>query len=159
MYGARIVRINGNYDHVNRLCAQIADRFSGERSMAQVTIMFGGLALLLAALGLYGVTAYGVARRTQEIGIRMALGAERRRVVAMVMRGAFLQTVIGLAIGLPAAVLCVRFVKTQLYDIKSANISVLAGAIVTLAVAATVAGLIPAKRAASVQPQEALRHE
>jgi len=108
---------------------------------------------------LHGVTANTVVRRTPEIGIRMALRAERGGVIAMVMRGAMLQTLLGLAIGLPVALLCVRFVKAQLYEITNADTSVLVVAILTLAAAACVAGLIPAKRAASIEPQEALRHE
>jgi macrolide transport system ATP-binding/permease protein len=139
--------------------AQIADRFTDERMIARLTMLFGGLALLLATIGLYGVTAYTVVRRTSEIGIRMALGAERGSVIAMVMRGAIIQTVLGLAIGIPVALLCVRFVKAQLYDITSADATVLASAVLTLALAACVAGLIPARRAASVEPQLALRHE
>lgn len=138
---------------------QIDDNFTNERLIARLTSLFGGLALLLAALGLYGVTAYTVARRTPEIGIRMALGAERGRVVGMVMRGAIVQALIGLAIGAPAAMLCVRYVKSQLYEITSANFTVMAGAIVTLAIAALIAGLIPAKRAASIDPVKALRVE
>ena len=138
---------------------QIADRFTEERMIARLTSLFGGLALLLASIGLYGVTAYAVVRRTPEIGIRMALGAERSGVIAMVMRGAMAQTALGLAIGVPVALLCVRFVKAQLYEITSANSSVMAGAIVTLAVAACVAGIIPARRAASIDPVQALRSE
>ena len=139
--------------------AQIADRFNDDRLLSQLTMLFGGLALLLAAVGLYGVTAYGVARRTQEIGIRMALGAERRRVVSMVIQGTFLQTAVGLAIGLPAALLCVHFVKSQLYEVTSVSATVLAGAILTLGVAAGVAAIIPARRAATVDPMQALRSE
>jgi macrolide transport system ATP-binding/permease protein len=138
---------------------QIADRFNDDRMIARLTVMFGALALLLAAVGLYGVTAYTVALRTSEIGIRMALGAERRRVVAMVMRGAMTQTLLGLAIGIPVALMCVRFVKAQLYEIASADTTVMAVAIVTLAVAACVAGMIPARRAASIDPMRALRTE
>ena len=89
----------------------------------------------------------------------MALGAERGRVIAMIMRGATLQTVLGLAIGVPVAFVCVRFVKTQLYEITNADATVMAGAIVTLAVAACIAGLIPARRAASIDPAKALRME
>ena len=137
--------------------AQIADRFNDDRLLSRLTMLFGGLALLLAAVGLYGVTAYGVARRTQEIGIRMALGAERRRVVSMVIQGTFLQTAMGLAIGLPAALLCVHFVKSQLYEVTSVSATVLAGAILTLGFAAGVAGVIPARRAASIEPMQALR--
>ena len=139
--------------------AQIADRFDGDRMIARLTTLFGALALLLAAVGLYGVTAYTVERRTSEIGIRMALGAERGSVVVMVMRGAVMQTLLGLALGIPVAFVCVRFVKAQLYEITTADVRVMAGAIVTLAVAACVAGLIPARRAASIDPMRALRVE
>jgi macrolide transport system ATP-binding/permease protein len=138
---------------------QIADRFTEERMIARLTSLFGGLALLLATIGLYGVTSYTVARRTPEIGIRMALGAERSGVIAMVMRGAVIQTLLGLAIGIPVALFCVRFVKTQLYEITSANGSVMTVAILTLAVAACIAGIIPARRAASIDPARALRTE
>ncbi|MDR3741945.1 MAG: ABC transporter permease [Terracidiphilus sp.] len=138
---------------------QINDRFTEERLIARLTSLFGGLALLLAAIGLYGVTAYTVARRSQEIGIRMALGAERTSVVAMVMRGALVQAAIGLALGVPVAMLCVRYVKSQLYEITSVNFAVLAGAIGVLAVAVLIAGIIPARRAASIDPMKALRVE
>jgi len=136
---------------------QIDDRFIEERMIARLTSLFGLLALLLAAIGLYGVTAYTVVRRTPEIGIRMALGAARSRVIATVMRGAMLQVLAGLAIGIPVAVFCVRYVKSQLYEITSVNLPVMAGAIATLALAACLAGLIPARRAASINPVEALR--
>jgi macrolide transport system ATP-binding/permease protein len=139
--------------------AQIAEQFNGDRMIARLTTLFGALALVLAAIGLYGVTAYTVARRTSEIGIRMALGAERGSVVAMVMRGAMMQTLLGLGIGIPVALVCVRFVKAQLYEITNADGTVMAGAIVTLAVAACVAGLIPARRAATIDPMRALRIE
>jgi predicted permease len=138
---------------------QIDDRFIEERLIARLTSLFGLLALLLAAIGLYGVTAYTVVRRTPEIGIRMALGAQRGRVIAMVMRGAMLQALAGLAIGAPVAMLCVRYVKSQLYEISSVNLAVMTGAIVTLGVAAAVAGIIPARRAASINPVQALRIE
>ncbi len=138
---------------------QIAERFTEERMIARLTALFGGLALLLATIGLYGVTAYSVVRRTPEIGIRMALGAGRRGVIAMVMRGAVIQTLLGLGIGIPIALLSVRFVKSQLYEITSADSRVMLVAIATLAIAAGVAGLIPARRAASIDPVKALRTE
>jgi len=138
---------------------QIGDRFSEERMISRLTMLFGGLALLLATIGLYGVTSYTVAGRTSEIGIRMALGAERGSVVAMILRGATIQTVLGLAIGVPVALLCVRFVKAQLYEITKADATVMAGSILALAVAALIAGLIPARRAASIDPAKALRME
>jgi macrolide transport system ATP-binding/permease protein len=138
---------------------QIADRFNEERMIARLTTLFGALALLLATIGLYGVTAYTVVRRTSEIGIRMALGADRGGVIAMVMRGAIIQTVLGLTIGIPVALVCVQFVKAQLYEVTSADARVMTAAIVTLAVAACIAGIIPARRAASIDPVQALRAE
>jgi len=138
---------------------QIADRFTEERLLSRLTMLFGGLALLLAAIGLYGVTAYTVVRRTQEIGIRMALGADRGGVVAMILRGAMTQAVVGLAIGIPVALVCVRFVKSQLYGVTKVDAGILLAVLAVLGVAAGIAGLIPAKRAASIDPMEALRSE
>jgi len=138
---------------------QIADRFNDDRTVARLTMLFGGLALLLATIGLYGVTAYAVVRRTSEIGIRMALGAERWSVVAMILRAAAMQTVIGLAIGVPIALLSVRFIKSQLYEITGVSVPVLLLAVITLAVDACIAGIIPARRAASIDPMQALRME
>ncbi len=106
--------------------AQIADRFTEERTLARLTSLFGILALLLATVGVYGVTAYTVARRTGEIGIRMALGAQRSGVVAMVLRGAVTHAIWGLAIGIPTALLCVKFVEAQLYEVKGIDATVMA---------------------------------
>jgi ABC-type antimicrobial peptide transport system permease subunit len=100
-----------------------------------------------------------VVRRTAEIGIRMALGAGRGGVIGMVMRGAILQAGIGLAIGVPAALLCARFLESQLYNVSGQDAWVVAGAVVALAISACVAGLIPARRAASTEPMRALRSE
>jgi predicted permease len=159
--GDKLAGINPNLTIVKfqTFQQQIDDRFIEERLIARLTSIFGALALLLAAIGLYGVTAFTVVRRTPEIGIRMALGAERGRVIAMVMRGAMLQALAGLAIGAPVAMLCVRYVKSQLFEITTVNLGVMSGAIVTLCVAAAIAGIIPAKRAASIDPIRALRIE
>ncbi len=138
---------------------QIDDRFIQERLIARLTSLFGMLAVLLAAIGLYGVTAYTVVRRTPEIGIRMALGAARSRVVGAVMRGALLQAAIGLAIGIPVAAFCVRYVKSQLFEITSVNLPVITLAVGVLMLAAAIAGIIPARRAASIDPARALRIE
>jgi macrolide transport system ATP-binding/permease protein len=138
---------------------QIADRFNEDRMVTRLTVLFGALALLLATIGLYGVTAYTVARRTPEIGIRMALGAQRSNVIALVMRGALGQTLLGLVIGIPAVLLCARFVESLLFEIKGINFGVLALSILTLAVASALAGLIPARRAASTDPAQTLRTE
>src|SRR6202046_5622770 len=134
---------------------QIDDRFIEERLIARLTSLFGLLALLLAAIGLYGVTAYTVVRRTPEIGIRMARGAARSRVIGTVMRGAMLQAVVGLAIGIPVAIFCVRYVKSQLYEITTVNVPVMGVAIGVLVITAAVAGIIPARRAASIDPVRA----
>ena len=139
---------------------QIGDRFGQDRMIARLMSLFSILALLLATLGLYGVTAYTVAGRTSEIGIRMALGANRSSVVSMIMREAMLQTVIGLCvIGIPVAWFCVRFIQSQLYETKGMDVTVLAMATLTLAAAAAAAGFIPARRAASTDPSQALRTE
>jgi predicted permease len=138
---------------------QIADRFNDDRLIARLTALFGALALLLATIGLYGLTAYTVARRTSEIGIRLALGANPAGVTAMVLRGAMGQTLLGLAIGIPAALLCARFVESQLYEVKGVNLTVLLIAVLTLAAASSLAGLIPARRAASTDPAQTLRSE
>jgi len=143
----------------NTFAGQIHGQFNQERLMARLTLMFGLLALLLAAVGLYGVTAYSVARRTSEIGVRMALGANRGSVIAMVLREAMVQAGIGLAIGIPVAWMCARFVQSQLYNVGGHDATVLLGAIVVLAIAACTAGLIPARRAASTDPVQALRTE
>jgi macrolide transport system ATP-binding/permease protein len=100
-----------------------------------------------------------VARRTSEIGIRMALGAQRNGVTAMVMRSALAQAAAGLALGVPAAVMCVRIISSQLYEIKHVDWAVLLGAVGTLLAAASLAGFIPARRAAAIEPAQALRTE
>jgi len=138
---------------------QIGGQFNQDRLIARLTQVFGVLALALATVGLYGVTAYTVARRTSEIGIRMALGAARSSVVGMVLRDAMLQAGIGLAIGIPVALLCGNLLKAQLYDVAGRDVPVLLLATFALIVSAFVAGLIPARRAASTDPMTALRTE
>jgi predicted permease len=138
---------------------QVADRLDQERSVAQLTGLFGLLALVLAAVGLYGVTAYSVERRTSEIGVRIALGADRGSVMGLVMRGAFLQVLIGLAVGIPASIGCARLIAAQLYQVKGWDPLVLSGSITALAACALVASIVPARRAASINPVLALRVE
>jgi macrolide transport system ATP-binding/permease protein len=136
---------------------QVASNFDQERLLARLTSLFGVLALVLASIGLYGVMSYFVARRTGEIGIRMALGATRRSVVGMVLRGALYQVAIGLGIGIPAALYAGHLMGSQLYGVGEFDPLALAGATAVLAVCAAFAGLIPARRAASVEPMQALR--
>jgi ABC-type antimicrobial peptide transport system permease subunit len=138
---------------------QVANRLDQQRTLAQMTGLFGILALILAAVGLYGVTAYTVERRTSEIGVRMALGADRGNVIRLVLRGAFLQVLAGLAIGIPAAIGCGRLMATQLYQVQSWDPLVLGAATLALAGCALLASMIPAYRAASINPVRALTTE
>jgi predicted permease len=133
--------------------------FGQQDLIANLTLLFGLLALALAAIGLYGVTAYTVEQRTNEIGIRMALGANRASVLTMVLRNAFVQVAIGLAIGIPVAIGAGRAITSQLYAVKPYDPGILALATLLLGIAAFVAALIPAQRATSVDPTRALRSE
>ncbi|HUY95058.1 MAG TPA: ABC transporter permease [Terracidiphilus sp.] len=139
--------------------AQIAGNFNSERLLAQLTSLFGVLALVLASVGLYGVMSYFVARRTGEIGIRMALGATRRNVVATVMRNAGWQVGLGLLLGIPAALLAGHLMASQLYGVGAYDPTAFVGATLVLAACAALAGFIPARRAASIEPMQALRIE
>jgi predicted permease len=138
---------------------QVANQFNQERLIARLTGLFSVVALLLASIGLYGVTAFNVTRRTSEIGVRMALGANRADVVQMVLRSAFLQVGIGVCIGIPAAILCGRYLAHQLYSVGRFDPLVLGGATVMLCICTAVAATLPARRAASIEPVEALRND
>jgi len=120
---------------------------------------FAVLATLLAAIGLYGVLAYTVAQRTREIGLRMALGADPARVRRMVLRQVAIMTVVGAVVGLGAATYLGQLAQSLLYELQAHDPVVLTTATVLLAVVALAAGLIPAQRAARVQPMQALRYE
>jgi len=144
---------------IQTLQEQVDSEFDQQRAVAQMTGMFGILALLLAAVGLYGVTAYAVERRTSEIGVRMALGADRSSVIRLVLRGAFLQILIGLTIGIPISIACSRLIAAQLYQVKGWDPVVLGVSIAALGVCALIASIIPARRAASINPVNALRAE
>jgi predicted permease len=139
--------------------SQVAGNFNQDRLIARLTSLFGVLALVLASVGLYGVTSYFVARRTSEIGIRMALGATQSSVLAMVLRGALWQILLGLALGVPAALLAGHLMSSQLYEVQGYDPLALAGATLVLALCAAIAGFIPALRAASIEPMQALRTE
>jgi ABC-type antimicrobial peptide transport system permease subunit len=138
---------------------QLSSNFTQEELVVRLTTLFGVLALVLASIGLYGVTAYAVARRTSEIGIRMALGASRESVLIMVLKNALAQALIGLAIGLPLAYAGGRFVQSTLYQTSAFQPMVLLAVIAMLLAAAIAAALIPARRAASIDPMQALRTE
>ena len=138
---------------------QVKGNFSQQAMIAKLTSLFGLLALVLASVGLYGVTAYSVERRTSEIGIRMALGADRLNVLKLVMRGAFLQVGIGLAVGIPAIILGGRAMATQLFGVKPYDPAILLLTTSVLSFAALVAAVVPARRAATLDPMRALRTE
>jgi ABC-type antimicrobial peptide transport system permease subunit len=126
----------------------------------QVAVQFFSvLALLLASVGLYGVTTYNVTRQTSEIGIRMPLGANRRTVLRMVLRAAFLQVGVGLSIGIPLAMVCGRYLSHQLYGVSGFEPVTLGAAAVMLCACALLAAFLPARRAASIEPLVALRAE
>jgi len=130
-----------------------------ERAVASLAGLFGIVALVLAAVGVYGVMAYMVAQQTNEIGIRMALGADRAKVIQLVLRQAFQRVAVGLVLGLPLAVGAARFVAAQLYGVSFWDPFALTIASVSLAACAFFAAIIPAGRAAATSPMSALRTE
>ncbi len=150
---------NLTINSVRTMQQQIALSFDQERAVASLAGLFGIVALILAAVGLYGVTAYSVAQRTNEIGIRMALGADRPKVIQLVLRGAFKRVLIGLLLGLPLAVGAGRLISAQLYGVSSWDPPALSVATVSLAICSFFAAIIPASRAASISPMNALRME
>ena len=144
---------------VSKMRDVVSSRFNQERAVASLAGLFGVVALLLAAVGLYGVTAYSVVQRTNEIGIRMALGADRTRVIDLVLRSAFARVLIGLLVGLPLAVAAGRVISTQLYGVTFWDPLALGVAAGALGLCAFVAAVIPAVRAAGLSPIKALRTE
>jgi predicted permease len=144
---------------VRTLREQIERSFDQQRAVARLAGLFGIVALVLAAIGLYGVTAYSVARRTNEIGIRMALGADRARVIRLVLGSAFRRVAAGLVLGLPLAIGAGYLLSAQLYGVQFWDPTALSVAAVSLAAAAFIASVVPATRAAAIAPMQALRAE
>ena len=130
-----------------------------ERLLANLARFFGLLALLLASIGLYGLLSYGVASRTNEIGIRMALGAQRRSVLSLILKEAFVLVLIGVAVGVPVVLYVARFAKTLLFELSPMDPLSVAGASLALLLVALLAGYLPARRATKVDPLAALRYE
>ncbi len=150
---------NLTINSVRTLKEQVELTFGQERAVASLAGLFGFVALLLAAVGLYGVTAYTVAQRTNEIGIRMALGANRNNVVRLVLRGALIHVIAGLALGIPLAIAGARLIANQLYEVSFWDPVALGGAAAALAICAAAAAMIPAGVASSISPMTALRTE
>jgi predicted permease len=150
---------NLTINSIRTMQQQVELSFDQERAVASLAGLFGIVALVLAAVGLYGVTAYTVAQRTNEIGIRMALGADRAKVVQLVLRGAFKRVLIGLLLGLPLAGGAGRLISAQLYGVSSWDPLALSAAAGALAICSFFAAMIPANRAASISPMNALRIE
>jgi ABC-type antimicrobial peptide transport system permease subunit len=144
---------------IRTLSEQVASQFTQQRLIARLTSFFGVLSLVLASIGLYGVTAYNAGSRTSEIGVRMALGADRGHVVRLVLRGAFGPIVLGLLIGLPLTFAAGRFLGDQLYGTSPNNPVVTLAAVLALGLSALVASFVPAFRASVIPPLDALRAE
>ena len=150
---------NLTINSIRTMRQQVDLSFDQERAVASLAGLFGVVALVLAAVGLYGVTAYTVAQRTNEIGIRMALGADRSKVIQLVLGGAFRRVLVGLLLGLPLAVAAGRLISAQLYGVSSWDPLALTVAAGSLAICSFFAAMIPANRAASISPMNALRME
>ena len=144
---------------VTTMDGQLRENLNQERLIAQLVSFFGALALILACIGLYGVMAHDVARRTNEIGIRMALGARGGNIALMILRETFFLVLAGLVIGVPAAVLGARLISSQLFGVSPTEPLTLIGAAVILTLVALLAGYVPARRASRVNPLSALRYE
>jgi ABC-type antimicrobial peptide transport system permease subunit len=138
---------------------QIDNNLSNERLISLLSVAFGVLATLLAGVGIYGVLAYSTAQRTREIGIRIALGSSRVAVAGIVLSDVLRLAALGIVIALPVAFGLIRLLKSQLYDVSPADPLTLGCAVLLIALVAVIAALIPATRAASVNPTEALRSE
>ncbi|HEX5412072.1 MAG TPA: ABC transporter permease [Terriglobia bacterium] len=144
---------------IQSLREQVAGQFTQQRLIARLALFFGILSLVLASIGLYGVTAYNAGCRTNEIGVRLALGATRMQAAALIVRGAFAVVAAGLVLGLPLALAAGRFLGSQLYGLNPYDPLVMIVAVLTLGLSALVASLIPAWRASLIPPSEALRAE
>jgi ABC-type antimicrobial peptide transport system permease subunit len=143
--------------NIRTLGEQVERSFDQQRAVASLAGLFGIVAVVLAAIGLYGVTAYTVARRRSEIGVRMALGADRRNVLGMVLGSAFKRVALGLALGVPLAMGAGYLLSAQLYGVSFWDPVALSMAAAALALAAFVASMVPASRAAALAPMTALR--
>jgi ABC-type lipoprotein release transport system permease subunit len=161
MIGEAMRQIDPNLvvDSLRTMDEQIAQSLANERLVALLAVSFGGLATLMAAIGLYGILAYSTAQRTREIGIRMALGARRSSVVSMVLSDVLRLAGVSIVVTLPLAFALSRLLRSQLYNVSPADPRVIAGGVLMVACVVLLAALLPARRAARVEPMQALRTE
>ena len=152
-------KLAGKPMHIRTLTARLEGSLVQERLMATVASAFGLLALVLASVGVYGVLAYAVVRRTSEIGIRLALGARRAQVLALVLNSAMRMLALGILFGLPAAWATSRVVSSMLFGLSANDPTTIAGAVTVLLVTGLAAACIPARRATRIEPLVALRCE
>ena len=138
---------------------QVERRFQQERVFAQAYALFGGLAMLLAAIGLFGLMLYSVARRTNEIGIRMALGAQRQDVLGLVLRESMMLVAIGVVLGVAGALAASRLIKTLLFGLAGTDVVSILSAVAVMILVSAFAGFLPARRASHVDPMVALRYD
>jgi ABC-type antimicrobial peptide transport system permease subunit len=155
---AKLDRSMPIYD-MSTLERQFDDALSTERLIASLSVMFSALATLMAALGLYGVMAFSVARRTREIGLRMALGAGQGSVLWLVLREMLILVVVGLLAGIPCAYLLGRYVSSRLFGVAPTDAWTCAAAIAILGLVAAISAFVPAWRASAIDPTKALRFE
>ena len=139
--------------------AQLERRYSQEKVFAQAYVLFGSIALFVAAIGLFGLMSYSVSRRTREIGIRMAMGARREQVLGLVLRESMLLVVVGIVIGVAAALGTGRFVASQLFGLEPTDLTTMLSAVAVMLIVSAAAGYLPARRATRVDPMVALRYE
>jgi len=153
--------IDGNLPlyNIKTLARQVDESLSQERLISALSSFFGLLSLLLAAIGLYGILAYSVSRRTREIGIRISLGAQPGAVLRMVLRQGLILTLLGVGIGLAASLGATRLLESQLFDVTPTDPVTFVGAPILLLTVALIAGLVPARRATNVDPLIAIRQE
>jgi len=144
---------------VTTLRAQVDQATSRERLLLQLASGFGGIALLLASVGLYGILAYAVARRRPEIGVRLALGAQRGAVVRSVLYEGLALVAAGMAVGVPLSLAAGNLLRSFLYGVTGSDVLTLVGAATTLAIVALLAAYVPARRASNIDPVIALRYE
>ena len=144
---------------VTTLRDQVYESLHQERTITQLSSFFALLALMLASIGLYGTISFSVVRRTNEIGIRMALGAQRPTVLAMLLKESIVLVGLGLAFGIPLAMGATRWIRFRLFGVPPVDLAGIGVAVLLLALVSTLAGYLPARRATKVDPMAALRYE